>query len=66
VTGGLSKLHNEGLRDLYSLPIIMRLIKSRRMRWAEHVVRMEEKRNVCRYAVGKESRRKEATMETRT
>jgi hypothetical protein len=37
VTGGWRKLHNEGLRDLYSLPSIIRIIKSRRMRWAGHV-----------------------------
>ena len=33
------KLHNEELSDLYSSPIIIRVIKSRRMRWAEHVAR---------------------------
>jgi hypothetical protein len=45
VTGGWRKLHNEELRDLYSSPSIIRMIKSRRMRWAGHVVRMVEKRN---------------------
>jgi hypothetical protein len=45
VTGGWRKLHNEELRDLYSLPSIIRIIKSRRMRWAGHVARMGEKRN---------------------
>ena len=35
------KLHNEELNDLYSSPNIMRMIKSRRMRWAGHVARME-------------------------
>jgi hypothetical protein len=44
VMGGWRKLHNE-LRDLYSLPSIIRMIKSRRMRWAEHVARMGAKRN---------------------
>jgi hypothetical protein len=34
------KLHNEELRDLYSSPSIIRIIKSRRMRWAGHVARM--------------------------
>jgi hypothetical protein len=34
VTGGCRKLHNEGLRDLYSSPSIIRIIKPRRMRWA--------------------------------
>jgi hypothetical protein len=44
VTGEWRKLHNEELRDLYSLPSIIRIIKSRRMRWADHVARMGEKR----------------------
>jgi hypothetical protein len=44
-TGGWRKLHNEQLHNLYSSPRIIRIIKSRRMRWAGHVARMEEKRN---------------------
>jgi hypothetical protein len=44
VTGKRRKLHNEELRNLYSSPRIIRMIKLRRMRWAGHVVRMEEKR----------------------
>jgi hypothetical protein len=52
VTGKWRKLHNEELRDLYSSPNIIRLIRFRRMRWAEHVARME-KRNVYRLLVGK-------------
>jgi hypothetical protein len=40
VTGGWRKLHNEELHNLYSSPSIIRIIKSRRMRWAGHVVRM--------------------------
>jgi hypothetical protein len=40
VTGKWRKLHNEELRDLYSSPSIIRIIKSRRMRWAGHVSRM--------------------------
>jgi hypothetical protein len=40
VRGEWRKLHNEDLKDLYFPPNIFRLIKSRRMRWAEHVVRM--------------------------
>jgi hypothetical protein len=40
VTGGWRKLHNEELRDLYSSPTIIGIIKSRRMRWAGHVARM--------------------------
>jgi hypothetical protein len=53
VTGGWRKLHNEELHTLYSLPCIIRIIKSRRMRWAGHVARMGEKRNVYRLLVGK-------------
>jgi hypothetical protein len=40
VTGEWRKLHNEELRDLYSSPGIMKIIMSRRMRWAGHVARM--------------------------
>ena len=40
VTGEWRKLHNEELSDLYSLPNIVRVVKSRRMRWAGHVTRM--------------------------
>jgi hypothetical protein len=53
VTGEWRKLHNEELHDLYSLPSILRLIKSRRMRLAGHVTRMAEKRNADRLLVGK-------------
>jgi hypothetical protein len=40
VTGEWIKLHNEELHDLYCSPAIVRMIKSRRMRWARHVARM--------------------------
>jgi hypothetical protein len=40
VTGGWRKLHNEELHNLYSSPSIIRVIKSRRMRWAGHAARM--------------------------
>jgi hypothetical protein len=53
VTGGSRKLHNEELNNLCSSPSIIRMIKSRRMRRAEHVARMWEKRNVYRIFVGK-------------
>jgi hypothetical protein len=53
VTGGWRKLHNQELRDLYSSPRIIRIIKSRRMRWAGHVARMGEKRNAYRLLMGK-------------
>jgi hypothetical protein len=52
VTGEWRNLHNNELHDLYSLPSIIRIIKSRRMRWAGHVARMGEKRNAYRLLVG--------------
>jgi hypothetical protein len=53
VTGEWRKLHNEELSDLYSLPKILRVVKSRRMRWAGHVARMGQGRGVYRVLVGK-------------
>jgi hypothetical protein len=53
LTGEWRKLHKEELRDLYSSPSIIRIIKSRRMRWAGHVARMGEKINAYRLLVGK-------------
>jgi hypothetical protein len=53
VTGEWRKLHNEELNDLYSLPNIVRVLKSRRMRWAGHVARMGEESGVHRVLVGK-------------
>jgi hypothetical protein len=53
VKGEWRKLHNEELRDLYSSPSIIKIIKSRRMRWADHVARMGEKRNAYGLLVGK-------------
>jgi transcription termination factor 2 len=53
VTGDWRKLHNEELRNLYSSPNIIRMIKSRRMRWAGHVARMGETRSAYRILVGK-------------
>jgi len=53
VTGEWRKLHNEGLNDLYSSTSIVRVIKSRRMRWVGHVARMGEKRGVYSVLVGK-------------
>jgi len=46
-------LHNEELRDIYSLPNIVRVVKSRRMRWAGHMAHMGEGRGVHRVLVGK-------------
>jgi hypothetical protein len=45
---GWRKLHNEELHNLYSSPNIIRMIKSRRMRWAGHVARIGDKRNAYR------------------
>ena len=53
VTGEWRRLHNEELNDLYSSPNIVRVVKSRRMRWAGYVARMGEKRGVYRVLVVK-------------
>jgi hypothetical protein len=53
VTGEWRKLHNKELHDLCSSPSIIRIIKSRRMRWAGHVSTNGEKRNAYRLLVGK-------------
>jgi hypothetical protein len=52
VTGKLRKLHNGKLSDLYSLPNIVQVVKSKRMRWTGHVARMGEGRGVHRVLVG--------------
>jgi hypothetical protein len=53
VVGSWRKLQNEELHNLYSSPSLIRMIKSRKMRWAGHVVRMWERRNAYRVLVGK-------------
>jgi hypothetical protein len=53
VTGEWRRLHNEELNDLYSSPNIIRVIKSRRMRWAGYVARMGEGRGAYRILVGR-------------
>jgi hypothetical protein len=53
VTGEWRKLHNKELYDLYSSPSIIRIIKSKRTKWAGHVARMGEKRNAYRLFVRK-------------
>jgi hypothetical protein len=65
VTGEWRKQHNEEFHDSYSSPSIIRIIKARRMRWAEHVARMGEKRNTYRF-VSEKARRKDATRKTKT
>jgi hypothetical protein len=62
VTGGWRKMHNEELHNLYSPSSIIRIIKSRSMRWAGHVARMGENRNVYRLLVGNTG--KETTRKT--
>ena len=58
MTGGWRKLHNEELSDLYSLPNIVRMVKSRRIGWAGHVALMGEGRGVHRVLVGKSEGKK--------
>ena len=58
VMGEWRRLRNEELNDLYSSPNIVRMIKSRRMRWAEHVARMGGERGVYRVLVGKLERKR--------
>jgi hypothetical protein len=53
VTGEWRKLHNQELHDVYCAPTILRVIKSRRMRWAGYVARMGERRGVYRALVAK-------------
>jgi len=55
VTGECRKLHNEELSDLYSLPNIVGVVKSRRMRWAGHVAHVGQGRGVYMVLVGKET-----------
>jgi hypothetical protein len=58
LTGGWRKLHNEELHNLYSSPSIIRVIKSRRMRWAGNVARIGKRRNTYRILVGKPEERR--------
>jgi hypothetical protein len=53
VTGGWRKLHKEDFHNLYPSPSIIRMIKSRWMRWAGHIARMGAKRNAYKTLVGK-------------
>jgi hypothetical protein len=58
VTTGWRKLHNEELRDLYSSPSKIKLIKPRKMRWAGYVARIGAKRKACRLLVGNPARKR--------
>jgi hypothetical protein len=60
VMGRWRKLQNEELHDLHSLPSAIRIIKSRRIRWAGHVARMGAMRNAYRLLVGKPEGKKKA------
>jgi hypothetical protein len=62
VTGDWRKLLNEELHNLYSSPNIIRMIKSRRMRWAGHVARIGEKRNAYGILVGKPEAPEDGSM----
>ena len=53
ITGEWRKLHNVELHALYSSPNIVRSLKSRQLRWAGHIARMEQSRNAYRVLVGK-------------
>jgi hypothetical protein len=63
VTGEWRKLHNEELNDLYCPPNVIRMIKSRRMRWTGHVARMGQRRGACRFVV-REICEKESSWKT--
>jgi hypothetical protein len=58
VIGGWRTLHNEELHNSYTSPSIIRMIKSRRVRWAGHVARMREKRNAYRILMGNPERKR--------
>jgi transposase InsO family protein len=62
--GGWRKLHNEELHNWYSSPSIIRVIKSRRMRWVGPVARMMEKRKHTRYRG--ESQKERMTRKTKS
>ena len=59
ITGEWRKLHNAELHALYSSPNNIRNLKSRRLRWAGHVARMEQFRNAYRVSVGKPERKRD-------
>jgi hypothetical protein len=58
VTGGWRKLHNEELQNLYSSSSMIRMIKSRKMKWAGHVTQIGEKKKTYTILVGKSERRR--------
>jgi hypothetical protein len=64
VIGGWRKLHNEELHNLYSSPNVIRMMQSRRMRWAGNLARMGMRRNACRIFFFGKARTKEITTKT--
>jgi hypothetical protein len=58
MAGGWRRLHNEEVHKLYFSPYIVRVIKSKRMRWVVHVTCMEDMINVCKILVGKPERKR--------
>ena len=56
MTGDWTGLHNEELHNMYSSPSVIRMIKSRKIRWTGHVALMRAKRNAYRILVGKPER----------
>jgi hypothetical protein len=64
MTGEWRRLHNGELNDLYSSPNILRVIKSRRVRWAGHVARMGERRATYRILVRRADGKRRTTWET--
>jgi hypothetical protein len=60
------KIHNEELHNLYSSPSIIRMIKSRRLRWAGYVAHIGAKRNAYRMNIGGKDKRKETTRKIKT
>jgi hypothetical protein len=65
VTGEWRKLHNAELHDLYSSLTTVQVIKSKRMRWAGHVVRLGEGRGVYRVLVGKPEEKRDPGVDGR-
>jgi hypothetical protein len=63
IMGGWGKLHNKEFHNLYSSPNIIRMIRSRRMRWAGNTACIGEKRNAYRFLVGK-AKKKETSRKT--
>jgi hypothetical protein len=65
VTGDWRKLHNEELNDLYSSPTILRMIKSRRMRWVGHVALVGDVKGMYRVLVGNSEGKRQVERPTR-